>query len=202
MVLNMGTDHYSREELAEVFGTFVNNARKGAVVARSVYDAILPFVEFPEKITIFEDGDLQQGLYLSSYEVEDVAIANQQNFSSNLGEESIFKAYGMFHDEAVRRRELHVTFSDEYELVMPVWGRHNALPAIALPYRSGLFWSPQVAFLSPNCNAFWKEAKVFKPPWVTTALAVTVPGVTILPLNSFIPYLPPFVIFFKISASV
>ncbi|MBR1966238.1 MAG: hypothetical protein IKA22_06480 [Lentisphaeria bacterium] len=132
VVLNMGTDHYSKEELAEVFGTFVNNAQKGAVVARSVYDEILPFVEFPQKITVFEDGDLQQGLYLSSYEVEDVAIANQQNFSSNLGEESIFKAYGMFHDEAVRRRELHVSFCNKYELVMPIWGRHNALNALAI----------------------------------------------------------------------
>lgn len=132
VVLNMGTDHYSREELAEVFGKFVNNANKGAVVARSVYNDILPFLEFPQKVTVFEDGDLQQGLYLSSYEVRDVIIGNQDNYRSKIGDEAILKAYGIIHDESIRNRELHVTFSDKYELTMPVWGRHNALNALAI----------------------------------------------------------------------
>ena len=35
-----------------------------------------------------------------------------------------------------------------------------------------MFWSPQVAFFSPNCRAFWKEARVLSPPWLTTAGAV------------------------------
>ncbi len=131
IVLNMGTDHYSREELAEVFGTFVNNAAKGAVVARSVYQDILPFLDFPQKVTVFEAGDLQNGLYLSSYEVRDVAVT-PENPPSKLGDESVLKAYGIFHDEAVRCRELHVSFCDKYDLVMPIWGRHNALNALAI----------------------------------------------------------------------
>ena len=65
-----------------------------------------------------------------------------------------------------------------------VWGRQRAFPSMGLLYRSGLFWSPQVAFLSPNCNAFWKEARVFRPPWDTRAGAVTVPGAMTRPLNS------------------
>lgn len=132
VVLNMGTDHYSREELAEVFGTFVNNAQKGAVVARSVYKEILPYLEFPQKVTVFEDGDAHEGLYLSSYEVKDVIIASGNDYRSKLGDEAILKACGIIHDEAIHSRELHVTFSDKFELVMPVWGKHNALNALAI----------------------------------------------------------------------
>ena len=132
VVLNMGTDHYSREELAEVFGTFVNNAGKGAIVGRSVYQAILPFLEFPQKVTVFEDEEEENGLYLSSYEIADVIVGNQDNYNSGLGDESIFKAYGMLHDEAIHRRELHVSFCGRYEMIMPVWGRHNALNALAI----------------------------------------------------------------------
>ena len=35
-----------------------------------------------------------------------------------------------------------------------VCGRHKAHPAKGLPYKSGLFWSEHVAFLSPNISAF------------------------------------------------
>ena len=132
IVLNMGTDHYSREELAEIFGTFVNNAVKGAVVARSVYNEILPFLQFPQKVTVFEDGDAAEGFYLSSYEVCDAVIANGNEYHSKLGDEAILKAYGMLHDEGIHRRELHVGFSDKFELVMPIWGRHNALNALVI----------------------------------------------------------------------
>lgn len=132
VVLNMGTDHYSREELAEVFGTFVNNAGKGAVVARSVYNEILPFLDFPQKVAVFEDGDLQSGLFLSSYEVCDVAVAGKKNTASKLGDEAVLKAYGLFHDQSIISRELHVQFNGIYDLTMPVWGRHNALNALAI----------------------------------------------------------------------
>ena len=132
VVLNMGTDHYSSEELAEVFGTFVNNAGKGAVVARSVYNEILPFLEFPQKVTVFEDGDQQNGLYLSKYEVCDVNISANVEKPSILGDESILKAYGLFHDQSIMSRELQVQFNGIYDLTMPVWGRHNALNALAI----------------------------------------------------------------------
>ncbi|MBR2508602.1 MAG: hypothetical protein IKB71_02535 [Lentisphaeria bacterium] len=132
VVLNMGTDHYSREELAEVFGTFVNNAGRGAVVARSVYEEILPFLSFPQKVTVFEDGELQNGLFLSDYEVCEVAVSDEKTKPSKLGDESILKAYGLFHDQSIMSRELHVQFNGIYNLTMPVWGKHNALNALAI----------------------------------------------------------------------
>ena len=40
LILNMGTDHYSKEELIEVFATFAASARKGVVLGQEVYDLI------------------------------------------------------------------------------------------------------------------------------------------------------------------
>ena len=58
-------------------------------------------------MTVFEDGDAAEGLYLSSYEVCDAVIANGNEYHSKLGDEAILKAYGMLHDEGIHRRELH-----------------------------------------------------------------------------------------------
>lgn len=40
LVLNIGTDHYPKAELAEMFAAFVNQAQKGAVLQQEVYDLI------------------------------------------------------------------------------------------------------------------------------------------------------------------
>ena len=40
IILNIGTDHYSKEELAEVFGKFLQKVRKGAVLSGDVYEAV------------------------------------------------------------------------------------------------------------------------------------------------------------------
>ena len=132
IVLNMGTDHYSREELAKVFAVFINNAAIGAVVARSVYQEVLPYLDFPQKVSVFEDGDLQQGLYLSMYEVRDVQVGGEKQYGDKLGDNAVLKAYGLNNREEIRCRELFVGFSNMFELVMPLWGRHNALNALAI----------------------------------------------------------------------
>lgn len=40
LVLNIGTDHYPKAELAEMFAQFVNQCQKGAVLEREVYELI------------------------------------------------------------------------------------------------------------------------------------------------------------------
>ena len=40
LVLNIGTDHYDREELARVFAEFLGRVRRGAVLERGVYEAV------------------------------------------------------------------------------------------------------------------------------------------------------------------
>jgi UDP-N-acetylmuramate--alanine ligase len=58
VILNIGTDHYEKEELVRVFREFLNNIRCGAVISRQVADALDN--RFPEHLTvrIFDDGDI------------------------------------------------------------------------------------------------------------------------------------------------
>lgn len=50
VILNIATDHYSEEELAEVFAGFLKNIRKGAVISRQVAEALK--YRFPEKLDV------------------------------------------------------------------------------------------------------------------------------------------------------
>ena len=53
IVLNIGTDHYSKEELAEVFGRFLGNTRRGAVLSQEVYEAVKPFIPAGLPVAVF-----------------------------------------------------------------------------------------------------------------------------------------------------
>lgn len=55
VILNLATDHYSQEELAEVFSGFLKNIRKGAVISRQVAEAL--DYNFPAQldVRIFDD---------------------------------------------------------------------------------------------------------------------------------------------------
>lgn len=44
MILNIGTDHYDKAELARVFGGFLQSVRRGAVVSSEVFAAVKEFV--------------------------------------------------------------------------------------------------------------------------------------------------------------
>lgn len=48
IILNMGTDHYSKDELAQVFARFLNGVKKGAVIEKEVYESVKPFLTNPE----------------------------------------------------------------------------------------------------------------------------------------------------------
>ena len=55
IILNIGTDHYSKEELIEVFETFLKNTKKGAVIEKQVYDKLNPESYKHLKIVLFSD---------------------------------------------------------------------------------------------------------------------------------------------------
>ena len=56
IILNIGTDHYDRAELAAVFGEFLRNIRRGAVLSHQVAEALA--WKFPENLEIrIFDGD-------------------------------------------------------------------------------------------------------------------------------------------------
>lgn len=69
VILNIATDHYSEEELAEVFAGFLKNIRRGAVISRQVAEALQ--YRFPENldVQIFDAsaGTLPDEKVLKSY---------------------------------------------------------------------------------------------------------------------------------------
>ena len=73
LILNMGTDHYSKEELAEVFAAFLNNVKRGAVLEKQVYDAVKPLLNNPSlEIKIFStDPAAGAPYFLSDYRLKD-----------------------------------------------------------------------------------------------------------------------------------
>jgi len=54
LILNMGTDHYSKEELVEVFATFAANAGKGVILEQEVFDLIKDRLPENLSVLIFE----------------------------------------------------------------------------------------------------------------------------------------------------
>ena len=62
LVLNIGTDHYPKDELAEMFACFVNQAKKGAVLHCDVFELIKHRIKDSLTISTFgfeENADLQ-----------------------------------------------------------------------------------------------------------------------------------------------
>ena len=56
IILNIGTDHYSKEELAVVFGKFLSNVRRGAVLSDEVYAAVEKFIPQGLPVQVFHSG--------------------------------------------------------------------------------------------------------------------------------------------------
>ena len=56
VILNIGTDHYSKDELIEVFEQFLKNTKKGAVIEKAVYDLLNPESYKHLKIVLFSDS--------------------------------------------------------------------------------------------------------------------------------------------------
>lgn len=74
LILNMGTDHYSKEELARVFGEFLKNIRRGAVLDREVFEAVKAEIPAHLAIAVFDDKQ-QDG---SKYFLQDYRICDHR----------------------------------------------------------------------------------------------------------------------------
>ena len=68
IILNIGTDHYSKDELARVFGSFLANTRRGAVLSSGVYEAVKDFIPSGLKVAVFHSAPGEgRRLALGSY---------------------------------------------------------------------------------------------------------------------------------------
>ncbi len=106
VVLNIGTDHYSKKELIEVFEQFLRNTKKGAVIEDNVIKLLNPRSYKHLDVVVFSGSykKLQKKVWqLKSYKVKD----------------GIAKA---------------VCIKDEFEIEinLPLFGFHNAANALSI----------------------------------------------------------------------
>ncbi len=59
LIMNIGTDHYDKKELARVFGEFLGRVKHKAVLEKSVFDAVREFL--PEHLEIHTFGEKGSG---------------------------------------------------------------------------------------------------------------------------------------------
>lgn len=107
IALNIGTDHYSKEELVEVFEKFVKNTRKGAIIEKAVFKMLNPdsYNHLNVSIISFDDKDLKtekEVWMLDSYKTGEKQIAE----CSCAGE--------------------------KFSIILPTPGMHNAANALAV----------------------------------------------------------------------
>ncbi|MBO5763319.1 MAG: hypothetical protein J6R85_05555, partial [Lentisphaeria bacterium] len=148
VILNIGTDHYSKEELAEVFGTFLRRVKRGAVMARSVFDALGDLVPENLPVTIFEDaigatGDLAVRTIRKIRQTDAIYIGgasaaiDPQTGNSALeerdGANNLLRIYGAApEDFRLMRDTYRAEMPDGTTWQMPRPGEHNALNALAV----------------------------------------------------------------------
>lgn len=108
ILLNIGTDHYSKEELAEVFATFINKVKKMAVVSSEVYSLIkdkltnsIPIIQFSEKL----EAEIADDIY---------AVTAYEKINKN----------GKF--------KIEITVNNSQKITLPTPGFHNGVNALAI----------------------------------------------------------------------
>ena len=110
LILNIGTDHYPREELARVFGTFLKNIRKFAVIELAAYREMVSQCILPEQVKILlftgEAGETDSFDGHPLYRLERYGISGGTAYARIRG--------------------------TDREIRLPGPGRHQALNALAL----------------------------------------------------------------------
>ncbi len=81
LIMNIGTDHYSKAELAELFGQFIGKVRKGIVIECDAWHRLRGFIPDHLKVVVF-DGDGQEGQWrLTGYRYTEGRIVGEVNNS-------------------------------------------------------------------------------------------------------------------------
>lgn len=109
LVLNIGTDHYPKDVLARVFGQFIRNTRRNAVLAASVLDAVGKDVCAGKNILIFHDGPPGKGA-------------------------PVYRGFPAVRLDSCRIADGHAycSFDGQAEITLAAPGFHNALNALAV----------------------------------------------------------------------
>ncbi|WP_294506922.1 Mur ligase domain-containing protein [uncultured Victivallis sp.] len=147
LVLNIGTDHYDREELARVFAGFLGRVRRGAVLERGVYEAVREKIPPHLDVRVFDAKPRRDSRYaVTDYrKVErpeaiythgrrsELAPTGDRAVDDLYGANNALSIYGLrSEDFRIASTEFLAEFNGEKHLVLPQPGFHTALNALAV----------------------------------------------------------------------
>ncbi len=97
VLLNIGTDHYSKEELIEVFEKFLRNTKRGAVIENELFSMLSPDSYAHLEVKVISLNDLSSNLWkMISYQggLEQTAsfICDNQNIKITLPQPGVHNA--------------------------------------------------------------------------------------------------------------
>ena len=147
IVLNLGTDHYDREELVRVFAKFLRQVKKGAVLERDVYEAVrhnlpahLDIRVFDAKerrdshyaVTDYRKVNRAEAIYTHGRRAE-LAPSGDRAVDDLYGANNALSIYGIrSEDFRIESTEFLAEFTGGKRLVLPQPGFHTALNALAV----------------------------------------------------------------------
>ena len=130
IILNIGTDHYPREELRELFCNFLSRIRKGVVVSDEVFEFLGKENFTHLKVAIFAD-------YTSSVkEKTDPGIWSIDNYS-------------------IKNEISNIIVKEDISLTLPVPGIHSALNATATIAMCEMLGFPVSKVAKHKCVKCW-----------------------------------------------
>lgn len=147
IILNLGTDHYDREELIRVFSTFLGQVKKGAVLEREVYESVKSSLRPELKISVFDakprrDSQFAVTQYRKVNRAEliykrghraDIAPGGDRAAEDYVGASNILSVYGMrSEDFRIESSAFFAEFTGKRRIILPQPGFHTALNALAV----------------------------------------------------------------------
>jgi len=113
LILNIGTDHYPKEELKTLFKDFLKNIQKGVVVSSEVYDFLGDESFLELKVAIFADRSKDIGTYQSGIKTKNRNYINIDSYSkTSMGSD--------------------ITINYNHNMSLPFSGAHSALNSAAI----------------------------------------------------------------------
>ena len=147
LVLNIGTDHYDRDELARVFGEFLKNVRRGAILERGVYEAVKPYLRPDLPVKVFESeigasGEyavtacrnmtLTDAVYVDGRRAR-LAPSGDRAAIDEIGANNLLEIYGMRSEQCrIESSGRGAEFAGGGLLLLPQPGEHTAINALAV----------------------------------------------------------------------
>ena len=176
LVLNIGTDHYSKEELAEVFAKFLGNVRRGAVISREVAELIGDRLPAGLPVTIFESAigaagawavrrcrqaERTDAIYVDGDAAPLDPFSGDRPASERFGVDNMLRVMGMRHEDFRLESKVFLAELGSGETIaLPQPGEHtalNALAVMAMLEMIGGFDRPSIAAALGRFGGVWRR---------------------------------------------